>query len=366
MLIRLAITVCILLSACAFAKAQKTDQSPLDRVITELAAGRTEKALAALDDLIKQYPNNPDAYYLRGTLKIEADPAQALSDFNKVIELDPNSGPAYNQRALLRFVNNDTAGALKDLDAAIAHDFADDSVYHLRGQLHWQIGDQKAALSDLDESIKLNPGNPRVYLTRAGLLLELKEIDRGLADFNYLIKWYETDPSARPAPKPIQSDKVQSQPGSALKNDSKPFAIGIAQQTSNEAPGDAKMAPVISIAYLHHGLILKDRGDHVTALSDFDKAIRIDPANQWALYHRANEYEYKGDLPAALADITKAIQIDPKNGNLVVEHGVLLLLIGRDKEAQAEFDRLLQADRAHWQKRIDERVAAVKKVLPVK
>src|ERR1041384_8009778 len=233
MVIRLVITVCILLSACALSNAQEKDQTPLDRVITELEAGRTEKALAAIDDLIRQYPNNPDAYFLRGSLKMEADPAQALSDFNKVIELKPDSGPAYNQRAFLLLVNNDRAGALKDLDAAIAHDFKDDSVYYLRGQLRWQTGDLKGALSDLDESIKLNPGNPRVYSNRGELLIALNEVDRGLADFDYLIKWYETDPSVRPAPKPTNSNKAQSQPGPALKNDSKPFVIEMDQRTTN-------------------------------------------------------------------------------------------------------------------------------------
>jgi tetratricopeptide (TPR) repeat protein len=157
---------------------KKPDQDSLERVITELEAGRTEKAYAALDELIKQYPNNPDAYFLRGSLKLEADPSQALSDFNKVIELKPDSGSAYNQRAILRLVNNDTTGALKDLDAAIAHDFKDDSVYYLRGQLRRQVGELKGALSDLDEALKLNPNNPRLYSSRGELLALLNEPDR--------------------------------------------------------------------------------------------------------------------------------------------------------------------------------------------
>lgn len=367
-LTRLVITIGVLLAACALSNAQKTDQNPLDRVITELQAGRTEQAFAALDELIKQYPNNPDGYLLRGSLKMQADPAQALRDFDKVIELKPDSGPAYNQRAMLRLINNDTAGALKDLDAAIVHNFKDDSIYYLRGNLHWQVGELNAALSDLSEAIKLNPGNPRLYANRGGLLVSLKEFDRALADFNYLLNWYETDPSARPVPKPSNDDKSKSptQPDAAPKNDSKSFMIGIAQETKNEAPGSKEMASTIANTYVNRGMILKDKGNHVVAFSDFDKAIRIDSTNVWALYDRATEYEYKGDLPAALADITKALQFDPKNGNLMVEHGVILLLMGREKEAQAEFEVLLQADRALWQKRIDDRLAAVRKILPVK
>src|ERR1041384_8687024 len=61
--IRLVITACLLLCACVLSYAQKKDPDPLDRVITELQSGNTAKALAALDDLIKQYPANPDAYF---------------------------------------------------------------------------------------------------------------------------------------------------------------------------------------------------------------------------------------------------------------------------------------------------------------
>jgi Tfp pilus assembly protein PilF len=140
----------------------------------------------------------------------------------------------------------------------------------------------------------------------------------------------------------------------------------MAQQTANEAPGAKEMAPTIANAYTRRGLILNSRGNHDAAISDFSKASRIDPSNVWALYHRAHEYEYKADLPAALADITRAIQLEPQNRDLAVEHGVLLLVMGRDKEAQAVFDVLLQSDRAVWQKRIDERIAAVRKLNPTK
>src|SRR6185436_17996850 len=57
---RVVITVCLLLSACASSYAQKPDQDPLQRVIAELQAGRTEEAFAALDELIKRFPKLAD------------------------------------------------------------------------------------------------------------------------------------------------------------------------------------------------------------------------------------------------------------------------------------------------------------------
>ncbi|HKR23540.1 MAG TPA: tetratricopeptide repeat protein [Pyrinomonadaceae bacterium] len=363
MVTRLVIVVCLLLFVWPLANAQTKD--PLDRVVSELQAGRFENALAAVDEVIKKYPKNADAYFLRGSLKMQADPAQALLDFDKVIELRPDSGAAYHQRAFMRLVKNDVAGALKDLDAAIAHNFKDDSIYYMRGQLRWQLGDKNAALSDLNEAIKLNPGNPRAYSTRADLLFAMDDTDRALADVNYLLNWYETDPSARPAPKPPAppASDSKSQPSA-----SQPFVVEMTQQTENAAPGAKEMAPTIADAYNTRGYILKHRGNHDSAFSDFNKSIRLDPSNVWAFYNRAEVYESKGDLPAALADIVKAVQLQPENGNLVVEHGVILALMGKDKEAQAVWDVLLQSDsdRTLWQKRIDDRTVAVKKVVPIK
>lgn len=357
-LTRLLITVCILLSGCAIVTAQKKDKDPFDRVMSELQSGRTDKAIEALDEAIKKDPKNADAYLLRGTLKMQTDFSQALRDLDKGIELKPDYGAAYHQRAMMRLVNNDVPGALKDLDAAIEHNYKDDGVYFSRAQLRWQAGEAKTALLDMDEAIKLNPSNPRAYLTRIQMLLFVKDFDKALADLNYLLSWYETDPSARPLRKP-QEEAVP-------KSDSQPFMVAIAQETSNEAPGSQEMAPAIADSYSNRGLIMNDRGNHVAAISDFTNAIRIDPTNVWPLYHRANQHEQKGDLPAALADITKAIQIDPKNANLLIERGVILLLTGKDQDAQAEFDVFLKLDRALWQKRIDDRIAAVRKLLPPK
>lgn len=135
-------------------------------------------------------------------------------------------------------------------------------------------------------------------------------------------------------------------------------------KTENESPGDKKMAPAIANAYLNRGLIQSDRGKTDAAISDFTKALRIEDSNFRALANRALEYEKKGDLKAALADINRAIEMEPKNGYIRVELGVIHLLMGKEKEAEAVFDMLLSANRTLWQKRIAERLVQVGKAMP--
>lgn len=355
--------LCLVMLPTSVTKGQKPEGDPIKRAIAELQAGHTQEAIAALTEAISQHPNHADAYLLRSSLRVSSgDTYGAMGDINKVIQLKPDLGAAYHERAMIRLLANDTQGALHDLDLAIMHGYNGDHVYTLRGQLKLDQKDLKGALSDFDEAIKLNPDNPQTYASRAGLLLSMGDPDRALLDLNYLLTWYETDPTKRQAAASETKTSVADE--GATKNDAPPFSVGIEIKTSNAAPGDREMLPVIAAAYVNRGLINSARSNSDAAISDFTKSIRINPNDISSFYHRANELEIKGDLAAALADVSRAIQLDPMNGNLRVEHGVILSLMGKHQDAKLDFDMLLNADRAMWQTRIDERMDTVRKRLP--
>lgn len=363
-LLLLVATISIGFAYCAPARAQSSSEDPMMEVIAYLQAGKKDQAIAALGEIIKRQPGNADALILRSNLKVTAgDNAGALADINKAIELKPDNGSAYYGRAILQLAGNDLVAALKDLDLAVANNYKNDPVYSLRSQLRSQQEDFKGALADLEESLKLNPNNPRSYFDRATLLLLLDDKDRAFADLNYVLNWYETDPTIRPAPKAAKSDKPD-----ADRKDKEPAAnrltVGVDIETVNEAPSAPKMAPVIARGYFHRGLIHSSRGNTDPAIADFTRSIKIEPADSVAYFRRALELEGKGDLAGALADLVKTMELDPTDGNALVEHGVILLLQGKANEAQIDFDRLLKSNRELWQKRIDERTTALKKKLP--
>jgi tetratricopeptide (TPR) repeat protein len=362
--------VAVVLAISLTAVAQKaTSKDPMERALAALQAGDNVRAIAEVTDVIKLRPGDPDAYLLRSNLRaITGDNSGALADISRVIELRPAMGSAYYGRAIMRMIANDLDGALKDLDSAVVNNYRQDHVYDMRATMRSQRGDVKGALSDMDEAIKINPGNPRYYLTRAELLLKLEDSQRAFADFDYVLKWYETNPVKRPLPKPADPGDKPAPGESASINDKKvkevapdAWKVAVAVQTENESPADKEMAPAIADAYVNRGLIYSSRGNADVAISDFGKSLRINPLNAWALYFRAVEFEGKGELVGALADVSRAVELDPNNGNCRAEHGVLLLLLGRSREAQADFDMLLDSDRVVWQKRIDERIAAVRK-----
>ena len=282
--------------------AQKSDD-PMMSAIAEMQAGNTEKAIAALTEVIRLQPNNGDAYFLRSTLRVTSeDTAGALADLNKAIELKPNVGAYYYNRAIVRLVSKDTAGAMKDLDSAVVNNYEIEPVLSLRSQLRMEQGDLVGALADLDEALKLNPNNPRSYYTRSNLLLELGHTDRAFADLNYLLTWYETDPTKRPKPKTASNDdksakKQANRPGrdgsSKGQVSSESFTLSVATETVNESPADKEMVPVIAGAYLSRGLIYSSRGSPESAISEFTKSIRLRPDNSSGYFYRALEFGSK-------------------------------------------------------------------------
>jgi len=64
--------------------------------------------------------------------------------------------------------------------------------------------------------------------------------------------------------------------------------------------------------YIVHGRLHSKMGTGWRALSDFDKAIEIDPMSALAYYQRALHYMGGKNDDLARRDIAKAVAIDPK------------------------------------------------------
>ncbi|MDR2905967.1 MAG: tetratricopeptide repeat protein [Helicobacteraceae bacterium] len=73
-----------------------------------------------------------------------------------------------------------------------------------------------------------------------------------------------------------------------------------------------KIDPNSAGAYGGRGLAYRELGDYNKAIADCAKAIKIDPNNAFAYINRGVSYADLGDYNKAIADYTKAIKINPK------------------------------------------------------
>jgi serine/threonine protein kinase/tetratricopeptide (TPR) repeat protein len=173
-------------------------------------------------------PELAQAYYNRASQRSSIDPQGAISDFTKVIELNPKPGLfrwvtpalALKDRAELysRTGNNEQAimdvtkaislepedsvlyenrayyyeklhqyqKARDDYTRAIANNASSSWAYGRRGSLEERLDNDKQALSDYSSAIELDPNSYKFYFRRAALYKKLGEKFKALRDYEKL------------------------------------------------------------------------------------------------------------------------------------------------------------------------------------
>jgi tetratricopeptide (TPR) repeat protein len=98
----------------------------------------------------------------------------------------------------------------------------------------------------------------------------------------------------------------------------------------------------ITEAYLNRGYIRSNRLDLDGALTDFDRAIKINPNDAEAYFKRGRAFLIEGNAKFAIADFDKSISLDNRNPLVYAERGFAHQTQGHAGEAQKDFERGLK------------------------
>ena len=101
-------------------------------------------------------------------------------------------------------------------------------------------------------------------------------------------------------------------------------------------------AEMKAIAHTNRGMIMAQANFFVTARSEYDRAIALDPTLAGAYYNRAVlSADVMKDFAAAKADLDKAVRIDPKFADAFLQRGVVKATTGDFQGAVADFDEAI-------------------------
>ena len=140
----------ILLFVLSLFPPSSTESDPISFSVRKDGIWMGSVALLCIVSLFKtEVYRNPESYY--GT----------------VLKQNPKNAVAYNNRGLVRFVQDDLSGALEDFTQAIQYDKGHIRAYHNRGTLKFGLGDLKGAMEDLDMAILLDSTHFQAYVDRA-------------------------------------------------------------------------------------------------------------------------------------------------------------------------------------------------------
>ena len=145
---------------------------PSGEVTTVDVAQGSDQNISSLTEVIERNPADPEAYNVRGSAYGRGGRyREALRDFDKAIELQPNFYQAYANRALIQRFLGDQQAALNDYNRSIELNSNYDAAYIGRGNLYRKAGQTRDAFDDFQRAIQLDTTDPRAYHNR-GLIYQ--------------------------------------------------------------------------------------------------------------------------------------------------------------------------------------------------
>jgi tetratricopeptide (TPR) repeat protein len=102
--------------------------------------------------------------------------------------------------------------------------------------------------------------------------------------------------------------------------------------------------PQVAHFYAQRGILYADKNDRFHAMSDFNKALKLDPACAEAYDRRAALHGLNKDFDKALADMEKALDLEPRNAEYLCHKGMIHHYQNDPDKAQAVYDRALEID----------------------
>jgi tetratricopeptide (TPR) repeat protein len=242
-------------------------------------------------------PDAADVYYMLGEgYRFQGNSKEALTNYNRALEIVPNFGPAYLGLALTRLLQDAGADVEQLFEFAIERDPNFGEIYLERARYYLQRKDTKAALADLKKADELLPDSADVYLTYANVYIAMEEPEQAL-------KAAEKANSLNITilPTYVLLGELYVADGQYEKS------IEFLEKYVSFETEDGRAFALIGQAYF-------ELGNYDKAIENLDKAFLLNPSgmNKFSLYRGLANLEL-GNVDNAIDDLEKAFSADEQS-----------------------------------------------------
>lgn len=159
--------------------------------LSKIDQKKFKDAIPDFDKCIELIPSYAEAYINRGIAKYKTDDFQgSIEDYNKSEEIDPELSLIYIKRGESKQAVQDYSGAREDYDKYFQKVGKENHPIVLgnRGYVKFKLGDIEGAMEDYNKALKIDPNNAQVYLNRAGIYMDRGNYKAAHEDYNSYIK----------------------------------------------------------------------------------------------------------------------------------------------------------------------------------
>ncbi len=261
----------------------QTAKNPEKKAESVKAVQEPVLSIDAEDNVVRAQQESP--------VKVTSDTINAPE--TSVIKLKTEDAAAYIRRGVSCLKKAQIEDAVSDFNKAIDLDPGKAVAYIARGSAYYKLDRLDVAISDFNKAIAINPEAAVAYQNRGSVYYRLDRIDHAISDYNKAI---EINPDFSVAYQ--DRGTIYHQQG-RLYN-----AISDYSKALELSPEDA-------VTYNYRGIAYFSREQYKKAFEDFDRAIELNPKYADAYINRGSYYHTKKRYSKAIADYKKAMELNP-------------------------------------------------------
>jgi len=251
------------------------------------------------------YFNNRGLAYLH----LKKQPKNAILDFRKAHELDPdNAIPLFNLGVASNYLE-DYQSTLDYFSRSIER-HRDPSAYEYRAYALYRLGRYPDAVNDMSSAIKLAPTSAKLYSDRGFYRCLTKDTNGALSDHDHAIHLDENDAIFLHERSVCLTRTGNLQ--AALSDISKALTL------NDKDP----------LAFFQRADILSDLKRHAEAVEDWTQVIKLDPRDPSAYFNRARDRYFLNDLKGAKEDFDRVAANTPNDPKVYAARSIVLEELG--------------------------------------
>lgn len=280
----------------------------------------------------------------------------AIAQYNKALELDPDYEKAYIQRANVYSISGEHKNAAEDYDRALVFEEKDAELFYLSGNEWHLYGDNLLALERLSMAIQLKGNYLDAYRVRWAANMALLKYEEALVDAKRCQKLKDDERAYYNLAVVYEHLEMFYEAGEAyrksLQKNSKVVATHFSyaqllyRQENYEAAGN-ELKQVLQLETQHLEAILLQS----QVLSALGKYLEASETLSMASVQYPNEpliYIYRGDIHSkinqqayAIIEYSKAIELEPEKAEIYYKRGGAYEAIRDYENALEDYEKLL-------------------------
>ena len=329
--------------------------------------GDYEGAIAQLDPLIAQNPNDAAALFSKGSVQFEQGDYQAaidsftqaaekgegaasanalvergnahyemgqydqaVDDYRSALRIDPNNAQAYEEWAAVNVLQGNTQEAVQNLDLAIEKGSTSIPAFVNRGSRRSELGDREGAREDWQTASEMQAVTARDYSSRGYAKSRLGNKRGAVNDYNQALI--------------VNPNHVRSLINRAYDF----YESGEKQQALNTLEKALAINPNSVVALILQGEIraFSNPADWQGAISSYTQALEVNPNDPDVLNNRCSAYFSTQQLDLALADCDRGLSINSRNPSLYTTRGNIHLQKDNIQQAIQDYSRTIELSEA--------------------